>query len=155
MLKKLLVLIESLMDSKNTSSTYPNSIAKPTVYVCKSCQCSSEEKPKNQPKDGAILLDKLKGLCDENLTSGELEIKPVDCLWACSQGCVVSVSSQDKPTYLFVNLPPEESPGALLEFMQLYIKSRKGNIAWKKFPKILQSAIFAQIPPVAPNKNSN
>jgi predicted metal-binding protein len=154
MLKKLSGFIESLIGSKNTSSTQPNYIAKSTVYVCKSCQCSSEEKPKNQPKDGTILLDNLKGLCSKNLTSGELEIQPVDCLWACSQGCVVSVSSKDKPTYLFVNLPPEESPSALLEFMQLYVRSRKGNIAWKKFPKILQSAIFAQIPPVVPGKNS-
>lgn len=147
MLKKLLVFIESLMDSKKTSSTYPNSIAKPTLFVCKSCQSSSEEKSKNRPKDGTILLDKLNSLCGENFTSEELEVQPVECLWACSQGCVVSVSSQDKPTYLFVNLPPEESPNALLEFMQLYIRSRKGNIAWKKFPKLLQSAIFAQIPP--------
>ncbi|QLE59534.1 DUF1636 domain-containing protein [Nostoc sp. TCL26-01] len=70
------------------------------------------------------------------------------CLWACSQGCVVAVSSDDKPTYLFVNLSPEESPRALLEFMQSYIKSRKGNVVWKKLPKLLQSAIFAQIQPV-------
>ncbi|WNN89025.1 DUF1636 domain-containing protein [Gloeocapsopsis dulcis] len=81
------------------------------------------------------------------MTSNELEIKPVDCLWACSQGCVVSVLSRDKFTYLFVNLPPEESPAALLEFMQLYIKNSKGNVVWKQFPEILQSAIFAQIPP--------
>jgi predicted metal-binding protein len=69
-------------------------------------------------------------------------------LWACSQGCVVAVSSDEKPTYLFVNLLPEESAIALLEFMQLYIKSRKGALAWEKLPKTLQSAIFAQIPSV-------
>jgi predicted metal-binding protein len=128
---------------------------KSTFFVFKSCQCSSEEKPENQPADGTILLDKLNSLCSENFSSDKLEIKPVECLWACSQGCVVSVSSHDKPTYLFVNLLPEESPAALLEFMQLYIKSRKGAIAWKKFPKLLQSAIFAQIPPIVSEKNSN
>ncbi|MFQ4144484.1 DUF1636 family protein [Chlorogloeopsis sp. ULAP02] len=121
---------------------------KHTLFVCKSCHRSSEELPENQPADGTILLDKLNTLCGGKLPSNELEIKPVECLWACSQGCVVSVSSQDKPTYLFVNLPPQESAIALLEFMQLYIKSRKGNVAWKQFPEILQSAIFAQIPPV-------
>ncbi|MEH2290105.1 DUF1636 family protein [Nostoc sp.] len=124
-----------------------------TIFVCKSCHRSSEERPKHQPADGSILLDKIKTLCDEKLTSDKLEIKPVECLWACSQGCVVSVSSQDKPTYLFINLPPEESPTALLEFMQLYIKSRKGNVVWKKIPELLQSAIFAQIPPVIIDKN--
>jgi predicted metal-binding protein len=153
MLKKLLVFIESLIASTNTSSTQPNSVAKPTLFVCKSCR-SSEEKPENQPADGTILLDKLKNLCSDDLTPDKLEIKPVECLWACSQGCVVSVSSQNKPTYLFVNLPLEESPSALLEFMRLYIRSRKGNIAWKRFPKQLQPAIFAQIPPIVTDKNS-
>ncbi len=149
MLKKLLVFIESLLTSTNASSTHPNSIPKPTLFVCKSCHRSSEERPKNQPADGTILLDKLNILGTESFSSDELEIKSVECLWACSQGCVVSVSSHDKPTYLFVNLPSEESPAALLEFMQLYIKSRKGAVAWKRLPELLQSAIFAQIPPVS------
>jgi predicted metal-binding protein len=77
-----------------------------------------------------------------------VEIKSVGCLWACSHGCVVSVASPDKPTYLFVNLTPEESATALLDFMQLYIKSPKGTVVWKQIPELLQSAIFAQIPPV-------
>ncbi len=122
-------------------------MTKHTLFVCKSCHRSSEKRPENPPFDGNILLDKLNTLCNKQFNPDELEIQPVGCLWACSQGCVVSVSSHDKPTYLFVNLPPEESPAALLEFMQLYIKSRKGAVVWEKFPELLKSAIFAQIPP--------
>ncbi|BBD64368.1 hypothetical protein NIES4072_19690 [Nostoc commune NIES-4072] len=103
---------------------------KHTLFVCKSCHRSSEERPETSPFDGTILLEKLNSLCDE-LHADKFEIHPVKCLWACSQGCVVAVSSQDKPTYLFVNLLPEESPAALVEFMQLYIKKRKGAIAWE------------------------
>ena len=155
-MKKLLVFVKSLITPKSTISAYSNSITKPTLFVCKSCVHSSEKRAKNQPADGTILLDNLNRLCDEKLASEELEIKPVECLWACGQGCVVSVSSSDKPTYLFVNLAKEESPAALLKFMQLYIKNRKGNVAWKKLPKLLQSAIFASIPPVvADNKLSH
>lgn len=121
---------------------------KHTLFVCKSCHHSSEERPETSPFDGTILLDKLNSLCAEEFHADKFEIQPVKCLWACSQGCVVAVSSQDKPTYLFVNLLPEESPTALLEFMQLYIKKRKGAMAWEQLPKVLQSAIFAQIPPV-------
>ncbi|MEA5600489.1 DUF1636 family protein [Nostoc sp. UHCC 0252] len=120
---------------------------KHTIFVCKSCHRSSEERPENAPFDGDILLDKLNNLCSEQLSSNEIKIQSVGCLWACSQGCVVAVSSDEKPTYLFVNLTPEESAAALLEFMQLYIKSRKGNVVWEKLPQVLQSAIFAQIPP--------
>lgn len=117
------------------------------LFVCKSCHRSSQERPENSPFDGAILLDKLNELCCKQLLSDELEIKPVECLWACNQGCVVAASHPDKPTYLFVNLTPEKGAASLLEFMQLYINSRKGNIAWKQIPELLQAAIFAQIPP--------
>lgn len=129
-------------------------MVKHILFVCKSCQRSSEELPENQPADGTILLDQLNTLCKEQLPSEELEIQPVECLWACSQGCVVSVSSQDKPTYLFVNLSPEESPAALVEFMQLYIKSRKGAVAWERLPELLQPKVLAQIPPVLVDENS-
>lgn len=155
MLNNLLVFVKSLMTSLNTSSTRPNSMPKHILFVCKSCHRSSKERQKNQLCDGTILLDQLNTLCNDKFQFDELEIKPVECLWACSQGCVVSISRHDKPTYLFVNLLPEESPAALLEFMQLYIKSRKGAVAWKQLPKILQSAIFAQIPPVIVDKNPN
>ncbi|MGM3307805.1 DUF1636 family protein [Anabaena sp. WFMT] len=121
---------------------------KHTIFVCKSCHCSSEQRPENPPFDGDILLDKLNSLCVQQFISEQIEIKPVGCLWACSQGCVVAVSSEEKPTYLFVNLTPEESAAALLEFVQLYIKNRKGVVVWEKLPQVLQSAIFAQIPSV-------
>ncbi|WP_414571530.1 DUF1636 family protein [Nostoc sp. CCY 9925] len=121
---------------------------KHTIFVCKSCHRSSEERPENPPFHGEFLLDEVNNLCNQKFTSDEIEIQSVGCLWACSQGCVVAVSSEEKPTYLFVNLGVEKSAAALVEFMQLYIKSRKGAIAWEKLPELLQSAIFAQIPPV-------
>jgi len=121
---------------------------KHTLFVCKSCHRSSEERPENQLLDGSRLLDQLNTLFPEQLKSDELEIKPVECLWACDRGCVVAVKSPDKPTYLFVDLPLDKSATALLEFVNLYIESAKGAIPWKKFPELLQSAVFAQIPPV-------
>jgi predicted metal-binding protein len=123
-------------------------MSKHILFVCQSCHRSSEELAENQPSDGSILLEQINNLCGEKFLLDRLEIKPVECFWACSQGCVVSLSSSKKHTYLFVNLPPQESPTALLEFIQLYIRSRKGIIAEKKVPKLLQAAIFAQIPPV-------
>ncbi|MBN3884978.1 MAG: DUF1636 family protein [Nostoc sp.] len=123
-------------------------MTKHTLLVCKSCHRSSEERPENPPFDGATLIDRLNTLCVEQFPSDEIKIQPVGCLWACSKGCVVSVSSHNKATYLFLNLTPEDSPAALLEFMQLYIKSRKGVLGWEQLPELLQSAIFAQIPPV-------
>ncbi|WP_414526616.1 DUF1636 family protein [Nodularia chucula] len=120
---------------------------KHTLLVCKSCHRSSKKRPENPPFDGNILLDQLNTLCNGKFPDNEVEIQPVGCLWACDYGCVVSVASPDKATYLFVNLTPGESATALLDFMQLYIKSDKGTVVWRQVPEILQSAIFAQIPP--------
>ena len=39
----------------------------------------------------------------------QLDVKPVRCIWACDHGCVVAVSSPKKPTYLIVDLQPDES----------------------------------------------
>jgi predicted metal-binding protein len=77
-----------------------------------------------------------------------VEIKSVGCLWACSHGCVVSVASPDKPTYLFTNLPAHEAATALLQFGKLYLDSSTGDIPWKQIPEVLQSAGIAKIPSV-------
>lgn len=122
-------------------------MSKHTIFVCKSCHRSSEERPDKPPYDGTILLDKLNTLCIEQFSDDEVEIQSVGCLWACDRGCVVSVVSPDKPTYLFVDLNFEESTTPLLDFMQMYIKNAKGTVAWKQLPETLQSAVFAQIPP--------
>jgi len=50
---------------------------------------------------------------------------------------------------IFLRISPLVSVNtALLEFVKLYIKSRKGVVVWNKIPEILQPAIIAQIPPV-------
>ncbi len=123
-------------------------MSKHTLFVCKSCHRSSRRRPKNPPFDGDLLIDQLNNLCAEKFSSDEIEIQPVECLWACKQGCVVAVSSHDKPTYLFVNLSLEKSAAALMEFMQMYIKSCQGAFTWEQLPKVLKSAIFTQIPPI-------
>lgn len=90
---------------------------KHTIFICKSCHCSSEKRPEKPPFDGDILLDHLNTLCADKFPDDEVEIQAVGCLWACNHGCVVSVVSPEKPTYLFVNLTPGESATALLDFM--------------------------------------
>lgn len=89
----------------------------------------------------------MNSLSETNFASDNIEIEAVECLWACSRGCVVAVSSDEKPSYLFTDILPEEKTNtALLEFIKIYIKSRKGNIAFKKIPQVLQDAIAAVIP---------
>ncbi|KJH70629.1 DUF1636 family protein [Aliterella atlantica] len=124
-------------------------MTKCTLFVCKSCHSSSAELAENQRYDGSILLDNIATLSVEKFTAEELEIRSVGCLWNC-RGCVVAVSTSDKPTYLLVDLPPdEENASALLEFVQMYISNSKGAVNWDKLPKQLESKFFACVPSVA------
>jgi predicted metal-binding protein len=126
-------------------------MSKHTLLVCKSCHRSSEELAEDQQSDGILLLNKL-NMYSSQFQSDEVEIQPLECLWACSQGCVVSVSAPGKPTFLLANLPGEDSAAGLMEFMKLYVKNRKGSIPWKRLPEFLQSAIYARIPPATDDK---
>ncbi|MBF2058141.1 MAG: DUF1636 family protein [Cyanobacterium sp. T60_A2020_053] len=100
-------------------------MTKHTLFVCKSCHRSSEQRPENPPFDGDIFLDKIQTLYHSKFLNDEMEIRSIGCLWACDRGCVVSVASADKPTvqlsvhveaYLFTRLPTNETASALLQF---------------------------------------
>lgn len=121
---------------------------KHTLSVCKFCYCSSgKTSEEDQQTYGTRLFEQLNTLAKEKFPLTQLEIQPVGCMWACSHGCVVAVSSPEKPTYFIVDLPPDESAAELLEFMQLYISNDKGAIAFKKLRELFSSATFVQIPP--------
>jgi predicted metal-binding protein len=126
-------------------------LTKHTLFVCKSCHRSEEGCPKGQPTDGKVLLNQLTEQAARFKLAELLEIKPVGCLWACQRGCVVALASPNKPAYLLLDLPPDgDHADALLQMMQLYIKSRKGRLNWDKMPKQLEACLFAQIPALPP-----
>jgi predicted metal-binding protein len=121
-------------------------LSKHTLFVCKSCHRSEEERPKGQPADGKVLLGQLTAQAAKMKTA-DLDIKPVGCLWACSKGCVVALAGPNKPAYLLIDVPPGgDYAEALLQMTQLYIKSKKGSFNWGKMPELLEPCLFAQIP---------
>ncbi|MBE9190795.1 DUF1636 domain-containing protein [Gloeocapsopsis crepidinum LEGE 06123] len=119
---------------------------KHTLLVCKSCNRSSEELPENQPADGTRLIEQLNALGVEQMYSLDLRIQPVGCLWTCGSPCAVAFSAPGKPTYLFTNVPADDTAAALLQFGELYLKSKTGNIPWQQFPQVLQEVSIAKIP---------
>lgn len=121
-------------------------MSKHTLFVCKSCHYSSQERPKDQLTDGIHLLEQVNALGIEQLQSDDFEIQAVGCLWTCDRPCAVAFSAAEKPTYLFTNLKTDETTAALIEFGELYQSSITGDIPWKQFPEVLQSASIAKIP---------
>jgi predicted metal-binding protein len=116
-------------------------MSKPVLFVCKSCNRSSQEDL--EPSEGACLLERL-----NELNENKFIIRPVGCLWMCERACVVALSASDRYTYLFTDLPVKESPEALLELADLCLDRQGKPIPYKKFPQVLKSANIARIPPL-------
>jgi predicted metal-binding protein len=68
----------------------------------------------------------------KNFAVEELEIQPVGCLWVCARGCVVTVSTPDKPTYLLVDLPPDEENASALQLILFHFNNDTNTLvgAW-------------------------
>lgn len=121
-------------------------MSKHTLFVCKSCHCSSEERSNDQSADGTRLLEQLNTLASEQFQSEDFVIQPVACLWTCGQPCAVAFSAPHKPAYLFTNLRADEVVFALLQFGRLYLSRKTGNVPWEQFPEALRSVGVAKIP---------
>lgn len=121
---------------------------KHTLFVCQSCDRSSEERPKEQPAGGTRLLEQLNALGTEHIQFNKFEIQPVGCLWTCDKPCAVAFCAPHKPTYLFTTLPTDQTAPALLEFGKRYLDNNTGDIPWKQFPEALQSVSIAKVPAV-------
>ncbi|GAB4240531.1 MAG: DUF1636 family protein [Elainellaceae cyanobacterium] len=119
-------------------------MSNPILFVCKSCRLSSHN-DEAQQSDGALLLNQLLALHQQWSRQAKIEIQPVSCLWICRQACTVALQSANKCTYLFTHLP-SESAAALLQFSELYLDSKDGNIPWKKIPEVLKTETIARIP---------
>nr|RNJ67505.1 MAG: DUF1636 domain-containing protein [Leptolyngbya sp. IPPAS B-1204] len=120
-----------------------------TLFICKSCNSVHSDDVDYEKAEGAVLLNQLQDMHQEWPDRDRLEIRSVGCLWTCDHPCAAAFSGPDKATYLFTKVPTEQGAEALLQFGELYLNSKAGNIPWKQFPEALQSAAVAKIPSIA------
>jgi predicted metal-binding protein len=120
-------------------------VADHTLFVCKSCNSVHSDEVDYEKAEGAILLKQLLALHQNWSRRDELEIRETGCLWTCDRPCAVAFSAANKATYLFTKVPATEAE-ALLQFGDRYLDSKAGDVPWKQFPEVLQSAEAAKIP---------
>lgn len=109
------------------------------LFICRSCEVNN--------LNGLDLYQELIN-SDRSLIT-KLNIQPSRCLWTCSRACSVTFLAPDKYTYHFVDLDPQESVAALLQFGKLYLESEDGYILPAEMPKILKSKLLVRIPPIS------
>lgn len=94
-------------------------------------------------KPGARLAAALTHLpCPEGV-----EIRQVECLSACSQGCSVALSAPGKWSYVYGRLTEADAPD-ILAGAAAYATAPDGIVPWRERPTIFRKQSLARIPPI-------
>ncbi len=121
------------------------------ILVCSTCASIWENGKKVGISGGQKLFEDLKEKSQNWLHSQEYEISSVECMSACSNSCVVAFISPEKFTYVFGDLPIEETAEAVFECASKYYLQPKGILPWKERPELLKKGIIARLPPLTNN----
>lgn len=111
------------------------------LHICTTCRGLSPVQP-DAPRPGALLHEAI--ACSE-LPEG-VELRSVECLSACSQGCSVALSAPGKWTYVYGRMTPADS-AEILNGAQAYAASSDGLVPWRERPTIFRKQSLARIPP--------
>lgn len=120
------------------------------LIVCEACG-STEEPSANQATDqltdGMCLLKQLQALHAQWPRRDELTIETTGCLCICDHPCAVAYVGTHKPSFLFGDLPAQDSAADLLTAGELYLDSEDGMVPAFKLPMALRPHRIARIPP--------
>ncbi len=119
------------------------------LFVCKACATNYIEGKPQGKSGGQQLLEQLQELHSDWELRDEFQLQEVGCMSACSRSCAVSFVAADKYTYVFGDLPAQESAAAVLACAKLYFANPEGYLAWADRPKPLKNGILARIPPLS------
>lgn len=122
--------------------------AQHVLFVCKTCATVRIDGKPQGKSGGQQLLEQLQELYSHWELQEEFQLQDVECMSACSRSCAISFAAPGKYTYLFGDLPAQESAQAVLDCAKLYFASPDGYLPWAERPQPLKNGILARIPPV-------
>jgi len=111
----------------------------PVFHVCVTCRRSLPVG--NDPVQGRQLYDALL----DQAAEGDFSVQPVECMAACSRGCIATLSMPEKWTFVLGELGPEKLSD-LLAYLQLYRASKTGTVMPSKRPASLSDMVIARLP---------
>ncbi|MFN3526794.1 MAG: DUF1636 domain-containing protein [Paracoccus sp. (in: a-proteobacteria)] len=114
------------------------------LHVCTTCRGTLPAADPDAPRPGTLLLDAL-SRAPEGVEVG-VEIRAVECLSACSQGCAVALSGPGKWSYVYGRLTPEDAAD-ILTGATAYAATADGIVPWRERPAIFRKQSLARIPP--------
>lgn len=123
------------------------------LFVCTSCATVWKDGKPQGKSGGQQLLEHLSELHQNWPLREHFPIQEVQCMSACSHSCAISFAASGKYTYLFGNLPAQESAAAVLECAAQYYTKADGVLPWSERPEPLKKGILAKIPPIRDVEN--
>ncbi len=118
-------------------------MARAVLHVCTTCR-GIDPQAAADPRPGAELHAALTASAPAGV-----EIRAVECLSACSQGCSVALSGPGKWTYVYGRLTPSDAP-EILTGAAAYAAAADGLVPWRERPVIFRKQSLARIPPLVP-----
>ena len=114
-----------------------------TLHVCITCRAGQTlaegETPPGARLHAAIL---------EAGAPDGVDIVPVECLSACSQGCSVALSAPGRWSYVYGRLSEVNAPD-IVAGATAYAASSDGIVPWRTRPEIFRKQSLARLPPIA------
>lgn len=114
-----------------------------TLHVCITCRAGET------PGEGEATPGKrLHGAILEVGVPDGVNLVPVECLSACSQGCSVALSAPGRWSYVYGRLSDANAQDVVVG-AAAYAAAPDGLVPWRSRPEIFRKQSLARIPPIA------
>jgi predicted metal-binding protein len=113
-----------------------------TLHVCITCRAGQSIED-GQPTPGARLRD---AIVEAGVPAG-VDLVPVECLSACSQGCSVALSAPGRWSYVYGRLS-DANASDVVAGAAAYAAAPDGIVPWRARPEIFRKQSLARIPPI-------
>ena len=113
-----------------------------TLHVCITCR-AGQTLAEGETTPGARLRD---AIIEAGVPDG-VNLVPVECLSACSQGCSVALSAPGRWAYVYGRLS-QENARDVVAGAAAYAAAPDGIVPWRSRPEIFRKQSLARIPPV-------
>jgi predicted metal-binding protein len=112
------------------------------LFVCTTCR-AGEATAEGTPVPGARLAQ---ALADANADNA-VDVRPTECLSACTNGCSIALTRAGSWTYVYGRLSETDVPD-ILAGASAYAATEDGIVAWRARPVIFRKQSIARIPPL-------
>jgi predicted metal-binding protein len=113
-----------------------------TLHVCITCR-AGQSLAEGEETPGARLHAAVLGVG----VPEDVNVVPVECLSACSQGCSVALSAPGRWSYVYGRLS-DANAREIVAGAAAYAAAADGIVPWRSRPEIFRKQSLARIPPI-------